>query len=87
MVRAYPNLTVLDTGLLIAQLRGILAKVSQAVQFVFLFTLVAGGLVMLACVLTGARARTRESAIYRALGASGKQLQKRPGWNWRCWVC
>jgi putative ABC transport system permease protein len=76
LVRTYPNLTVLDTALVISQIRKILGKVSQAVQFIFLFTVGAGGLVVVACVLTGARSRTRESAIYRALGASTSQLQK-----------
>lgn len=76
LVREFPNLTVLDTALVISQLRKILAQVSQAVQFVFVFTVLAGGLVVVACVLTGARARTREAAIYRALGASTAQLQR-----------
>lgn len=76
LVREYPNLTVLDTELVITQLRKILGQVGQAVQFVFLFTVVAGGLVVVACVMTGARVRTREAAIYRAMGASTAQLQR-----------
>lgn len=76
MVRDYPNVTVLDTALILGQIREILSKVSRAVQFIFLFTVFAGGLVVVACVLTGARARTRESAIYRAMGASSGQLQR-----------
>lgn len=80
LVRQYPNITVLDTARIIGQIRDILAKVSRAVQFVFLFTVAAGGLVVIACVMTGARARTRESAIYRAMGASSTQLQ-RAAWS------
>jgi putative ABC transport system permease protein len=76
LVREYPNLTVLDTELVITQLRKILGQVGQAVQFVFLFTVAAGGLVVVACVMTGARVRTREAAIYRAMGASTGQLQR-----------
>ncbi|HEX4856441.1 MAG TPA: FtsX-like permease family protein, partial [Limnobacter sp.] len=76
LVREYPNLTVLDTELVINQVRKILGQVGQAVQFVFLFTVAAGGLVVVACVMTGARARTREAAIYRAMGASTAQLQR-----------
>ncbi|HEX4879924.1 MAG TPA: FtsX-like permease family protein [Limnobacter sp.] len=76
LVREFPNLTVLDTALIIGQIRVILAQVGQAIQFVFLFTVAAGGLVVVACVLTGARTRTREAAIYRALGASTQQLQR-----------
>lgn len=80
LVREYPNVTVLDTARIIGQIRDILSKVSRAVQFVFLFTVAAGGLVVIACVMTGARARTRESAIYRAMGASSGQLQ-RAAWS------
>jgi putative ABC transport system permease protein len=76
LVRKYPNLTLLDTELLIIQLRKILGQVGQAVQFVFLFTVLAGGLVVIACVMTGSRLRTREAAIYRAMGASTTQLQR-----------
>ncbi|HEY1058775.1 MAG TPA: FtsX-like permease family protein [Limnobacter sp.] len=76
LVREFPNLTVLDTALIIGQLRNILAQVSRAVQFVFLFTVAAGGLVVVACVLTGVRGRLRESALYRAMGASSGQLQR-----------
>ena len=76
LVREFPNLTVLDTDLIVTQLRRILGQVGQAVQFVFMFTVLAGGLVVVACVMTGARARTREAAIYRAMGASTAQLQR-----------
>lgn len=76
LVREFPNLTVLDTELILAQVQKILAQVSRAIQFVFVFTVAAGGLVVIACVLTGARARTREAAIYRAMGASSAQLQR-----------
>lgn len=76
LLRQYPNLTVLDTGLVIQQLRKILGQVSQAVQFVFGFTVIAGGLVIAACVLTGAQQRSREAAIQRAMGASAAQLQR-----------
>ncbi len=76
LVRQFPNLTVLDTELIVTQLRRILGQVGQAVQFVFMFTVLAGGLVVVACVMTGARARTREAAIYRAMGASTAQLQR-----------
>ncbi|MFN4328070.1 MAG: ABC transporter permease [Limnobacter sp.] len=74
LVRDHPNLTVLDTEVIMSQARRILAQVSQAVQFVFGFTVLAGGLVVVACVLVGAQARARETAIFRALGASSQQL-------------
>jgi putative ABC transport system permease protein len=72
----FPNLTLLDTEQLLAQIKKILAQVSQAVQFVFLFTVLAGGLVVLSCMLVGGKERIRHAAIYRALGASTQQLRQ-----------
>ena len=74
LVRQFPNITILDVGLVIQQLKAILNQVGQAVQFIFLFTLISGGLVVMACILSSARTRTRESAILRTLGASSRQL-------------
>lgn len=76
LVGAFPNVTIINTALIINQIQNILAQVSRAVQFVFLFTVAAGGLVVAACILSGARSRTREAAIYRAMGASTAQLQR-----------
>lgn len=76
LVSAFPNVTIINTALIINQIQNILAQVSRAVQFVFLFTVAAGGLVVAACILSGARSRMREAAIYRALGASTRQLQR-----------
>lgn len=76
LLKQFPNLTVLDTAQLLSQIRKILAQVSQAVQFVFLFTVLAGGLVVLSCVLVGAKERMRQAAIYRAMGASTQQLRR-----------
>lgn len=76
LVSAFPNVTIINTALIIDQIQNILAQVSRAVQFVFLFTVAAGGLVVAACILSGARSRMREAAIYRALGASTQQLQR-----------
>ncbi|MCY0387727.1 ABC transporter permease [Robbsia sp. Bb-Pol-6] len=75
LVRQYPNLTVIDTGAILAQLQRVLDQVIDAVQFLFLFTL-AAGLVVLYAALAGSRdERSRESALLRALGASHGQVR------------
>jgi len=74
LIKVYPNLTIFDTDHLIQQVQSILDRVSAAVEFLFVFTL-AAGLVVLAAALAGSQdERVHEAALLRALGASRRQL-------------
>lgn len=75
LVRQFPNVTVIDTGALLAQIQLILSQVINAVQALFLFTLAAGVLVLYAALAGTRDERMRESGILRALGASSRQLR------------
>lgn len=75
LVRQFPNLTIIDTGALLAQIQQILSQVIDAVQALFLFTLAAGVLVLYAALAGTRDERMRESGILRALGASSRQLR------------
>lgn len=69
LIAQFPNVTVLDIDALMAQVRGIVDRIVRAVEFVLLFTLVAGLTVLLA-VIEGTRdERVREAGLLRALGA------------------
>ncbi|HEY6863966.1 MAG TPA: FtsX-like permease family protein, partial [Burkholderiales bacterium] len=72
--RAFPNLTVIDVGSIFRQVRAMMDQVIRAVQFVFLFALVAGMLVLYAALLATQDERAQESALMRALGASRAQI-------------
>ena len=72
----YPNLTVIDIGAMIDRFQVILAQVSAAVEFLFLFTLAAGLLVLYATLRSSQDERMRQGAILRALGASRAQLSR-----------
>ena len=76
LVKAFPNVTLVDTGAVLIQIRAILNQVANAVQFIFSFTVLSGALVLMAAMMSGAEARTREAAIMRALGASKSQLRQ-----------
>lgn len=75
LVSRFPNLTVIDVGAVLRQLRGVIDQATQALQFVFVFTLAAGVLVLYAALANGLDARRREIAIVRALGATASQIQ------------
>ena len=72
--RDFPNVTNIDVSASIAQIQKVLDQVVRAVEFLFGFTLAAGLVVLFAAVTATREARSREFAVMRALGASGKLL-------------
>jgi putative ABC transport system permease protein len=76
LVRQFPTISVLDVDAILKQIRDIMDRASLAVQYVFLFTLAAGVVVLLAAVQSTRDERRYESAMLRTLGASrGTVLQ------------
>jgi putative ABC transport system permease protein len=69
LLQQYPNVTLIDLESVLSQLRGVIDKASLAVQAVFVFTLLAGVLVLLAAVQVTRDERRFESAILHTLGA------------------
>jgi len=76
LTRDYPNLTVVDTGSILRQVQGVLDQVVVAVEFLFLFTLASGILVLYAALVGSQDERVREAGILRALGATRSQLSQ-----------
>ncbi|OYT97916.1 MAG: ABC transporter permease [Burkholderiales bacterium PBB1] len=74
LIRQFPNLTNIDVSASIAQIQNVLGQVVGAVEFLFVFTLAAGLVVLFAAVTATRESRSREFAVMRALGASGKLL-------------
>jgi putative ABC transport system permease protein len=70
LVRRFPEVTIIDIEALLAQVRDVMDKASLAVQYVFLFTLAAGLMVLLAAVQSTRDERRYESAMLRTLGAT-----------------
>ena len=76
LVAKFPTVSVFDVDAILKQIRGIMDRASLAVQYVFLFTLAAGIVVLLAAVQSTRDERRYESAMLRTLGASrGTVLQ------------
>jgi putative ABC transport system permease protein len=76
LLARHPNLTVFDTTAIVRQVRNILDHVVRAVQFLFVFTLAAGVVVLYAALASSRDERIREAGLMRALGASRSQLQR-----------
>ncbi|MEL6868453.1 MAG: FtsX-like permease family protein [Pseudomonadota bacterium] len=74
IVRAHPSVSVIDIEAAIAQVRGIIDKATLAVQYVFLFTLAAGLVVLFAAIQSTLDERRYESALLRTFGASRRTV-------------
>ncbi len=74
LVREFPNILVVDVAVVVNQVQQMIRQVSQAIEFVFLFTLLAGFVVLYAAIASTQDERIHEAAIFRALGAKREQL-------------
>ncbi|PWF45065.1 ABC transporter permease [Massilia glaciei] len=74
--RDFPNLVVFDTGAMVALFQGVLDQVSAAIEFLFLFTLASGMLVLYVTLAASQDERIAQAALLRALGASRRQLAR-----------
>jgi putative ABC transport system permease protein len=74
IVRQFPGVTVLDLEVILAQVRTVIDRASMAIQYVFLFTLFAGVVVLLAAVQLTRDERRFESAILHTLGAGRRKI-------------
>jgi putative ABC transport system permease protein len=75
-VRAFPNIVLIDVARVLSQVQRMVDHAARAVQFVFLFTLAAGLLVLYAAIASTQDERRHQAAILRALGASRSQIRR-----------
>jgi putative ABC transport system permease protein len=74
LVRDFPNVTLVDVDAIMQRVRGIMDRVSLAVEFIFLFTIMAGLAVLYAAIQSNQDERRFENAVLRTLGANRKTL-------------
>ena len=74
LVRSFPSVTLLDVQALLRQVRQVVDRGVLAVEYVFLFTLAAGILVMFAGIQASLEERRVEHGILRTLGTGRRAL-------------
>ena len=74
LVREFPGVTVIDLEVILAQVRSVIDRAALAVEYVFVFTLLAGLVVLLAAIQITRDERRFESAILHTLGASRRKI-------------
>src|SRR4051812_11606916 len=76
LVRRFPSVSVFNVDDLLRQVRSVIDKALAAVQSVFLSTLLAGLVVLIAAVQASREERRYESAMLRTLGANRSTVLK-----------
>lgn len=76
MVRQFPNVSIIDLGLILNILDDILDKIGFVIRFMAAFSMITGLVVLVASVLISKYQRVQESVLLRTLGASRRQIFK-----------
>ena len=72
--RRFPSVTVIDLESVLDQVRSVMDRAALGIQYVFLFTLLAGIVVLLAAVQATREERRFEVALLRTLGANRRRV-------------
>ena len=76
VIKRFPSVTDIDITAIMTQVRDLINKAAFAVQAIFLFTLVAGVVVLFAALQSQKAMRRKEIAILKSLGASRAYLRR-----------
>jgi putative ABC transport system permease protein len=76
LVKAFPNIVLIDVAQVLSHVQRMMDHAALAVQFVFLFTLIAGLVVLYAAVASTQDERLYQATILRTLGASRRQIRR-----------
>ncbi|MFU8860992.1 MAG: ABC transporter permease [Cyclonatronaceae bacterium] len=76
IVRNYPNISIIDLDMVLATADSILSKVTFVVQFMALFSVFTGIIVLIGAVITSRFQRMKESILLKTLGASKQQVTR-----------
>ena len=76
IVRNFPNISIIDLGLILNTLEEVLGRISFVIRFMALFSIATGLLVLLSSVITSKYQRIEENVLLRTLGASKTQIWK-----------
>ena len=76
LVKKYPGTTILEVDLILRQFKTILTQLTEAINYLLYFALLAGFTVLFAAVYATLDSRIYEGALMRTLGANRSLLRK-----------
>ncbi len=74
IVKEFPNVSVIDVGLILNTIDDILDKIAFVIRFMALFSIITGLLVLISSVILSKFQRIKESVLLRTMGGSRKQI-------------
>ncbi|MBN2731901.1 MAG: ABC transporter permease [Balneolaceae bacterium] len=74
VVQSYPNISAIDVRLILSTIQSFIDKISFAIEFMALFSIITGLIVLASSVIVSRFQRIRESVLLRTLGASKRQI-------------
>lgn len=74
VVRNFPNVSVVDLGLILNVIDELLGKIGFVIKFMSAFSIITGLIVLIASVRISKYQRIQESVLLRTMGASRKQI-------------
>ena len=74
LVEQYPNVSLIDLGLVLNTVNAIFEKVGLVIRFLALFSMITGLVVLAGAVINTRYARLRENVLLRTIGARARQL-------------
>ncbi|WP_246540600.1 ABC transporter permease [sulfur-oxidizing endosymbiont of Gigantopelta aegis] len=76
LMQAFPGITIIEVDELLKEIQLIIERVSDAIELIFIFIIIAGALILSSSLTSTLATRMYENAVIRTLGASAKQLRR-----------
>ena len=74
VVTNYPNISIIDLGLILETVNDIIDKVGFVIRFMAMFSIITGVIVLISSVVISKFQRIKESVLLRTIGAQRKQI-------------
>lgn len=75
ILREYPNISMVNLGMVVETLEDLLGKISFVIQFMAMFSILTGILVLISSLIISKYQRIRDSILLRTLGASSGMVR------------
>lgn len=74
LIEKFPNISIIDFRQILNLIEEVLSKISWVINFMAIFSIFTGIIVLIGAVRTSKYQRIRENVLLRTLGANGKQI-------------
>lgn len=75
LMQAFPGVTIIEVDEILKEIQLIIERVSDAIEMIFLFIVLAGALILTSSLSATMASRMYENAVIRTLGASARQIR------------